>query len=126
MRMDGLSRRSWQGPRLYQSDSQRAMPSRRSRNGTVLNAPFTIARPPRYMGEMLLFAALAASAVAQPPIERPGPALVRQATATVRIVSGTRIRFGKPDAEASGTQINDRQVRESDGSWTPVTLVEFP
>ena len=78
------------------------------------------------MADMLLLTALAASAMAQPPAQRPRPALVRQATATVRIVSGTRVRFGKPGTEAAGTQINDRQVRESDGSRTPVTLVEFP
>lgn len=74
---------------------------------------------------MLFLAALAASPLAQPPVHRPRPALVRQATASVRIVSGERIRFGRR-GKSGGRQVHERHLRETDGSRTPITLVEFP
>ena len=75
---------------------------------------------------MLLLAALAASAMAQPPAYRPRPELVRHATATVRIVSGERVRFGRGGRKGRATQVHERLVREKDGRLTPITLVEFP
>lgn len=73
---------------------------------------------------MLLLTALAATAIAQPSAH--GRELVRQATASVRIVSGERIRFGRRYRPGRGPQVIDRHVRESDGSRTLITLVEFP
>jgi hypothetical protein len=75
---------------------------------------------------MLLLAALAASTMAQPPPERPRAALVRQATANVRIVSGAHVRFGGGGWKGPGARSYDRLIRESDGSRTQATLVEFP
>ena len=71
---------------------------------------------------MLLLAQLAAAVASQasPPATAP---IVRQARASVRIVSGERISAERiPQAAV----VRDKQVRNADGSWTSSRLVEFP
>jgi hypothetical protein len=75
---------------------------------------------------MLLLTALAASAMANPPAHQPRPGLVRQATASVRIVSGAHVRFDLGTTDGPGAHFYDRLIRQSDGSRTPATLAEFP
>ena len=66
--------------------------------------------------------ALAAAAVAAPPPQAERP-VVRQATATVRILSGARVGPAESPGEAL---VRKARIREPDGSETVVRLVEFP
>ena len=69
---------------------------------------------------MMLVALLAAAA--STPAPPPRPAVVLQAQATVRIVSGARIKLGDKTADA---QLRSTQFRDSDGNMQPAKLVEF-
>ena len=73
---------------------------------------------------MLWFAALALSTVAAPP---PAPMAGRaavQATATVRVLSGVRLRFGDISAASSGATLRNATIRTADGT-APARLYEF-
>ena len=69
---------------------------------------------------MLVLALLAAATTPQPSNGRETP--VVQATATVRIVSGARLKLGE---RTSGTQLRQTQFRDTDGKLQPATLIEF-
>ena len=71
---------------------------------------------------MIGLALLAATEALQPQQQAPKLELVRQATATVRIVSGARITAAQmpPDALVTTTEI-----RGADGSTSPARLIEF-
>ena len=68
---------------------------------------------------LLLAAAIAASAT--PPYRPAGPTV--QATATVRILAGTRIHFGRHGGRDEGL-VRDTVLR-TDGATQPARLVEF-
>jgi hypothetical protein len=70
----------------------------------------------------MLLLALAAAAAASSAPSAPSAPLVRQATATVRIVSGATITPTKLPQDA---QVNDARVRGADGSEKTVRIVEF-
>ena len=126
MRVDGKRRRAWQGPRLYQSDFRGAMPGCRSRNGTVLNAPFTIRLTGRYTGAMMLAVLASAAAAAQPPVLAPRAGAAVQARASVRILSGERISF---ERYARTDQDRPRRWRDTvlvvDGKPITASFLEF-
>ena len=71
---------------------------------------------------MLLLALASAIATAQAPAS-PATAAVRQATASVRIVSGARIGAAEAPAIAIVTKA---EVRGPDGNRRAVRLIEFP
>ncbi|QIL01539.1 hypothetical protein G7078_01190 [Sphingomonas sinipercae] len=68
---------------------------------------------------MMVVFALAAAAAATPS---PPSRIVEQARASVRIVSGSRVKLGQESAEA---QLRKTQFRELDGTLRPAKLVEF-
>ena len=69
---------------------------------------------------LLLLAAAAASATPQKPQR---PAAVIQATATVRIISAVRVRFGSTD-NREAPPAHDSKVT-ADGKVQPARLIEF-
>jgi len=69
---------------------------------------------------LLLAAAIAASA---PASSRTAPAVVVEATATVRIVPGVRLRFDSP-TNADAPAAHDTKVM-ADGRLQPARLIEF-
>jgi len=73
------------------------------------------------LGEMVILALLAAS-VAQ-PAATPDRPLVKQATATVRILEGTRVEARNIPKDALVRKV---RVESADGSGTTARLVEFP
>ena len=89
-----------------------------SRCGTILKTPFTIAAFARYDGAMLLIAA-AALANVHPPHSGP----VVEARATVRIVSGVRLKWG--DKPGRGVPPPRDTMLVLGGSATPARLIEF-
>lgn len=68
---------------------------------------------------MLVVLLAAAASIPAPP---PRPAVVVQAQATVRIVSGARVKLGDRNADA---QLRTTQFRDADGNRRPAKLVEF-
>jgi hypothetical protein len=80
---------------------------------------FTIASLRLYARAMIVTALIAAS-LAQPAEVRPGPVL--QATATVRIVSGKRLRLGRKAPEA---ELRNTRLRDSGGQVRPARLIGF-
>jgi hypothetical protein len=73
---------------------------------------------------MVSLALAAAIAAAQP--WQPQSGVTAQATATVRIVSGERVRFGDLKAEGGKSQPLPRKTKiETDGGEVPAVLVEF-
>ena len=68
----------------------------------------------------MMLLALIAAAAAQPQATRVGP--VVQATATVRIISGRRLRLGTKAPEA---ELRESSVRDIDGRVKPAQLIEF-
>ncbi|HET7606239.1 MAG TPA: hypothetical protein VFK28_09240 [Sphingomicrobium sp.] len=74
------------------------------------------------MFAMLLIAAAAAVAAPQPPSSRPAPA-VAQATATVRIVSGVRLKLDSP-TNPGAPPAHDSKVMTEQGK-RPARLIEF-
>ena len=69
---------------------------------------------------MLVVALLAAAASQQAAATRPTP--VVQATATIRIISGERLKLGQQPQSA---QLRQAQFRDSDGQVRPARLIEF-
>jgi hypothetical protein len=69
---------------------------------------------------LLLAAAIAASA---PASIRPAPAVVAEATATVRIVSGVRLKLDST-TNADAPPAHDSKVKTEDGVQ-PARLIEF-
>ena len=108
--------------RLYQRPGAGATPLLPSRSGTGLNDLFTIGAARRYTASMLLLSLIAASIAAEPaPPARAGLAV--QASATVRIISGQRLKLGEPTGEA---ELRRTQLRDADGRLNPASLIEFP
>jgi hypothetical protein len=70
----------------------------------------------------LVASAAALSAPVQPPRWAPSGA-VAQATASVRIISGVRLKFGDENPQAP--KARDRKVRTEDGLVRPARLIEF-
>jgi hypothetical protein len=68
---------------------------------------------------MVLFALAAAAASATPA---PPPRIVEQARASVRIVSGVRVKLGTATADA---QLRQTSFRDPDGTSRPAKFVEF-
>lgn len=100
------------------------MPRCRSRIGTVLNALFTISGSERYTRAMVSLALAAAIAAAQP--WQPQSGVTAQATATVRIVSGQRVRFTDANSETGKAQPRPRETKlKIDGGPVPAVLIEF-
>lgn len=100
------------------------MPGWRSRIGTVLNVLFTNGVAARYRSPMVSLALAAAIAAAQS--WQPQSGVTAQATATVRIVAGERVRFGdfKSDGERSLPEPTKTMI-QVDGAEVPALLVEF-
>jgi hypothetical protein len=71
---------------------------------------------------MLILAAAAALATPQPPPSRPAPA-VAQATASVRIVSGVRLKLDSP-TNPDAPPARDSKVTTETGQ-RPARLIEF-
>ena len=69
---------------------------------------------------LFLAAAIAAGA---PASNRPVPAVVAEATATVRIVSGVRLKLDSP-TNADAPPARDSKLR-ADGKLRPARLIEF-
>lgn len=92
-------------------------------NGTILKALFTILNGLRYAFVMfLLAAAIAASApAASAP---PAPAVQVQATATVRILSGVRLKLDSA-TNTDAPPAHDAVVMTKDGTTQPARLIEF-
>ena len=100
--------------------------------GQTLKELFTILRPRRYTGSMLLLAAASiVMAYSGPPVHsgaanrsagrRPG-SLIAEATATVRIVSGARITATARPADA---QVETVRLPGADGQSRESRLIEF-
>jgi hypothetical protein len=73
------------------------------------------------MDAMLLFAA--AIAATAPTNSRTVPAVVAEATATVQIVSGVRLKLDSP-TNADAPPARDSKV-EAEGKLQPARLIEF-
>ena len=100
------------------------MPCLQSRIGTVLNALFTIGARARYTGHMVSLLAAAAIAAAQP--WQPQSGVTAQATATVRIVAGQRVRFDDLKSDGDKSQPPPRKTKlDTGGGQVPAVLVEF-
>jgi hypothetical protein len=73
---------------------------------------------------MVSLAFAAAIAAAQP--WQPQSGVTAQATATVRIVAGQRVRFGDRPEDGNQSQPEPRKTKiQADGTQVPVLLVEF-
>jgi hypothetical protein len=72
---------------------------------------------------MLLFAAATALAASTPANSRPAPVVVAEATASVRIVSGVRLKLDSP-TNADAPPAHDSEVK-ADGKSQPARLIEF-
>ena len=104
------------------------MPLHLSLAGTRVKTAFTIPPPRRYALGMVIFASLAlASATLAVPLEAAEPQAavpVRQARATVTILSAASLRFA--DIERDQRQsLRKTVVRAADGSAEVIKLVEF-
>ena len=99
------------------------MPPAASHRGTELKTSFTISAGARYHRAMFLMtaAALVAATAPTPSTQPVRPAV--QARATVRIVSGARLRLGE-EPGANLPPVRDTFVR-SDGTARPAKLIEF-
>ena len=96
--------------------------------GQRVKAAFTIGAPERYGFGMVIFAslALASAALAVPlePVEPQAAVPVRQARATVTILSAARLRFAEIEREQPKS-LRETVVRAADGSVEVLKLVEF-
>ena len=89
--------------------------------GRRLKTSFTICRWRRYDAGMLFLAASAlAATLSQPPQAAPD----RQARATVRIVSGEKLRFSEMD-KRDPSQFRETVLQSTNGSRQTVKLIEF-
>ena len=90
-----------------------------SRSGTILKPSFTIRPAKRYDRAMLLLAAAALAGTHPPPHYGP----VVQARATVRILSGVRLRFGEKPGR--GVPPPRDTILVLGGTAKPARLIEF-
>ena len=93
-------------------------------SGTKLKAAFTIHRPTRYDGAVIVIPVLAAAAVSvaqAPPLS--AVAAKVEARATVRIVSGVQLHFDG-DGRRDGLVRRDTVIRSA-GAVQPAILIEF-
>jgi len=92
--------------------------------GTKVNSLFTFDRRRRYASAMLLLAA--AAILSTPPQNAPvvHASVSSQATATVRIISGTVLRLGEGPQSGFGP-LAQETVAHVDGSALPAKLIEF-
>ena len=72
---------------------------------------------------MFSLAVAAALAMASSPDHRPAP-VVAQATATVRIISGVRLKLDSP-TNPDAPPAHDAKVITKDGETRPARLIEF-
>jgi hypothetical protein len=72
---------------------------------------------------MFTLAAAAALATAPPLDRRPEPVVV-QASATVRIISGVRLKLDSP-TNPDAPPAHDAKVTTNDGETRPARLIEF-
>ena len=72
---------------------------------------------------MMLIASAAAVLAASADVPR-RPAPTVQARATVRILSGVRLKLGEDSARRDGPAVRDATVRTTDGRQ-PAKLIEF-
>jgi hypothetical protein len=72
----------------------------------------------------MLLLALAAAVTATPPPDRWKPSAIVQARATVRIISGVRLKLDSP-TNADAPPAHDSAVVATDGSRQPARLIEF-
>ena len=93
-------------------------------NGTILKRLFTILNGLRYAVVMFLLAAVIAAASAPAGSSAPSPAVAVQATATVRILSGVRLKLDSKD-NAGAPPAHDSIVVTKDGTAQPARLIEF-
>jgi hypothetical protein len=108
------------------------MPRRCPAAGRKLKTFFTISAAARYGADMLLWfiaAAAAASALPASAQSSAGPTgAVLQARATVRIVSGARVKLGPQqttDRQSSDVPPQRDTIVVADGSRRPAKLIEF-
>ena len=103
-------------------------PPIRPAQGQWLRLPLPSARSSVTQLGMVIFAPLAlATATLAVPLERAEPqaaAPVRQAQATVTILSSARVRFSELERDRPNT-LRETRVRAADGSVETVKLVEF-
>lgn len=92
-------------------------------NGTIVKAVFTILNGLRYAVVMFLLAA-AIAAIAPGASTAPSAAVAVHATATVRILSGVRLKLDSP-ANAGAPPAHDSVVTTNDGTAHPARLIEF-
>jgi hypothetical protein len=96
--------------------------------GTRVKAAFTIGAPERYAFGMVIFASLAwasaALAVPLEPVEPQAAVPVRQARATVTILSAAKLRFADIEREQPQS-LRETIVRSADGSVEVLKLIEF-
>jgi hypothetical protein len=92
-------------------------------NGTILKALFTIMNGLRYAVVMVLLAAIIA-ATAPAASGMPSPVAAVQATATVRIISGVRLKLDSA-TNTDAPRAHDSVVTTSDGTAHPARLIEF-
>jgi len=71
---------------------------------------------------MFTLALLAATAAAQPQQQASSKPLFRQATASIRVISGARITANEMPPEAL---VKTTEVKNSDGVKSVVRLIEF-
>jgi hypothetical protein len=73
----------------------------------------------------MMFTLAAAAALATAPLSdhRPAP-VVAQATATVRIISGVRLKLDSP-TNPDAPPAHDAKVTTKDGETRPARLIEF-
>jgi hypothetical protein len=73
---------------------------------------------------------IALATIAAAPVDVPHrpPLFVRQAQATVRIVTPARIRLGEEGTDRYDLKVRATKTRfrDADGSFWPARLVEFP
>ena len=99
-----------------------------SLRGTKVKAAFTIGAPERYAFGMVIFASLAlATATLAVPLERVEPQAavpVRQARATVTILTAAKLRFTDIERDQPKS-LRQTVIRAADGSVEVIKLVEF-
>ena len=104
------------------------MPLHPSLAGTRVKGAFTIRASRRYAFGMVIFAslALASTTLAVPlePVEPQAAVPVRQARATVTILSAASLRFADIEREQPKL-LRETVVRSADGSVEVLKLVEF-
>ena len=73
---------------------------------------------------MIALALLTAATAQSLPAAPPTPVVVRQARATVTVISAPRIEFARIERD-SPQLLRDTTIRSTDGSTQPARLVEF-